>query len=198
MTNYSQANQDIFVLEVFDHKKNGTFLDLGCNDPTNISNTFLLESEYGWNGSCYDIDENFIKRFQGKRNCHFGIKDCTNLQLSDFQNSYYDYLSLDLEPASITLKCLQNMPFNSIEFGAITYEHDEYRFGSKIKNESRKIFLDHGFTLLCSDVHHHHAGIDYNFEDWYINTKYVSWEKVKHLQSDGLNHLQLKAKFRGQ
>ena len=42
--NYSQAAQDLFVLSCLSGKTNGTFLDLGCSHPTNINNTFLLES----------------------------------------------------------------------------------------------------------------------------------------------------------
>lgn len=197
MINYSQANQDLFVLECFNYKKNGIFLDLGCNDPVNISNTYLLESEFDWQGTCYDVDSSLTNKYKEKRKSKFVVQDCTKLKQSDFNVNYYDYLSLDLEPASVTLKCLQNLPLNNIEFGVITYEHDEYRFGDKIKNESRKIFSDFGYTLLCSDVNHNASNINYNFEDWYINTKYIPIENVKHLQSEGLNHLQLKAKFKG-
>ena len=55
MNSYSQAKQDLFVLEQTQYKKNGTFLDIGCAEPTIINNTFLLEKEYNWYGIGIDI-----------------------------------------------------------------------------------------------------------------------------------------------
>ena len=46
--NFSQANQDLFVLEMLDYKKNGSYLEIGANEPISISNTYLLENEFGW------------------------------------------------------------------------------------------------------------------------------------------------------
>lgn len=40
---YSQINQDIWVLEKTNFKKNGYYIDIGCADGENISNTFLLD-----------------------------------------------------------------------------------------------------------------------------------------------------------
>ena len=37
--NYSQANQDLFVLKVLDFKRNGTYLEIGAYEPVSISNT---------------------------------------------------------------------------------------------------------------------------------------------------------------
>ena len=38
-----QAQQDKFVLNVLNEKKNGYFLEIGSNHPININNTYLLE-----------------------------------------------------------------------------------------------------------------------------------------------------------
>ena len=55
--NYSQANQDMFVLMMLDGKRNGTFLEIGAHEPINISNTYLLEKDFDWNGISIDIVE---------------------------------------------------------------------------------------------------------------------------------------------
>lgn len=46
----SQFYQDIFVLDFFDFKQNGTFIDIGASDGVSLSNTYLLEKYYNWNG----------------------------------------------------------------------------------------------------------------------------------------------------
>ena len=194
MKNYSQAYQDVFVLECLDYKRDGKFLDLGCNDPIEISNTYLLEKEYGWTGTCIDIDSKMINKFIGLRGCRALSHDCTRIEEIDLGCSHFDYLSLDLEPAQVTLSCLKKIPFNSISFSVITFEHDQYRFGSSIKDESRQIFKDAGYTLLCADVHNKQK--IYNFEDWYINENFVSLEKVKFLSCEGLIDLEIRKKFK--
>ena len=51
---YSQLGQDLWVLEETNYKKNGFFVDIGCNEPININNTYLLEQKYNWTGICIE------------------------------------------------------------------------------------------------------------------------------------------------
>lgn len=46
----SQINQDIFALYELNFLKNGFFVDFGATDGITLSNTYLLEKEYGFNG----------------------------------------------------------------------------------------------------------------------------------------------------
>lgn len=50
----SQLGQDIHVLNLFNKKRNGYFLDIGAFDGVSYSNTYLLEKEYGWKGICVE------------------------------------------------------------------------------------------------------------------------------------------------
>ena len=50
----SQIFQDLLVLYFTGLKKNGFFLDIGAGDGVNISNTFILEKNFNWNGIVCD------------------------------------------------------------------------------------------------------------------------------------------------
>lgn len=166
--NFSQCFQDVFALIVNDGKENGSFLDLGCSFPTSINNTFILEDKFNWRGLSYDLHEPAIREFNNIRKTKAFVKDCTRLDFDniiDVLGSNIDYLSLDLEPAQITLKCLESIPFDRIKFNAITFEHDKYRFGVDVQNKSREIFINNGYNLIVGDVS---EPIENSFEDWYV------------------------------
>ena len=55
----SQINQDIFVISNHRGKKNGYFVEFGATDGIGLSNTFLLEKEYGWNGILVEPGKNW-------------------------------------------------------------------------------------------------------------------------------------------
>lgn len=181
--NYSQAAQDLFVLSCLDGKKDGIFLDLGCNHPININNTFLLEQKFNWNGLSLDIEEKHTSLYKNMRNTGALCQDCVtfnfNYVIDTLKTKHIDYLSLDLEPASVTLNCLKNIPFNDVEFSIITYEHDSYRFGDYYKIESRKILENFGYKRISSDVSN--EGNEY--EDWYLNPKFIDYESLLFLES---------------
>lgn len=183
-TNYSQACQDLFVLSCLDGKDNGFFLELGCNQPIIYSNTYLLESKFNWNGISIDIQQHCVDMFKDIRKCNALCKDALSINYEELlkDKNHIDYLSLDLDPAVITLECLKKIPFNKIEFSVITYEHDYYRFKDYCRDESRKIFLENNYYLLASNVNI--SGLV--FEDWYINIKYVDLNKVNLFKSENL------------
>ena len=52
--NYSEVFQDIFILQCFDGKKNGTYLEIGAGDPIKGNNTYLLSDKFGWEGLSID------------------------------------------------------------------------------------------------------------------------------------------------
>jgi FkbM family methyltransferase len=69
MLSYSQLGQDLWILEQTQYKKHGFFLDIGASDGIKISNTYLLEKEYSWDGVCCEPSSSFQK-LKGNRKCH--------------------------------------------------------------------------------------------------------------------------------
>jgi FkbM family methyltransferase len=50
---YSQLAQDLTVINFF-KKFNGYFIEIGAIDGIELSNTYLLEKEFGWSGICVE------------------------------------------------------------------------------------------------------------------------------------------------
>lgn len=51
---YGQLKQDLLCLDYFDKKRDGYFVDIGAGNGRDLSNTYLLEKEYGWKGICVE------------------------------------------------------------------------------------------------------------------------------------------------
>ena len=144
----------------------------------------MLEKYYNWTGVSIDIDKSMTDLFSLRKTTSLN-EDCTILDFNKLLNLYdsnhIDYLSLDLEPASTTLDCLKTIPFNDIEFSVITFEHDVYRFGDDCRNKSRELLEGYGYKRICSDVSNGHN----IYEDWYYNSKYVNYDRIKIIESKG-------------
>lgn len=67
---YSQVFQDLFVVYLLKQKKNGNFIEIGVGNGVDLSNTYLLEKNYNWNGILCEPDiRNFdnIKKFRNSK-----------------------------------------------------------------------------------------------------------------------------------
>jgi len=181
MQNYSQANQDLFVLNILKFKTEGLFLDIGCGDPSFINNSFLLEKEYNWSGISIDFS-NFD---YSSRKCKFYCNDATKIDFNkilkdnNFPNNI-DYLSLDIDDS--TEKCLNNLPLNDFDFKVITIEHDAYHGlqNVEVRERQRKVLSSFGYYLICSNVTIKNSP----FEDWWINPKHINLEEYKKIICD--------------
>ena len=170
----SRENQDLFVLSVLDKKIEGTYVEIGSAWPIKSNNTYLLESEFYWQGISFDNDSSFVNEFNYIRKNQCVLADATELDYSAIfeecgLNTHIDYLQLDIDPPDNTFKVLNLIDFNKYSFSVITYEHDLSAGGKSERLESRKILESYGYTRVISDVMHG----DTIFEDWYINEKYM-------------------------
>ena len=65
----SQLGQDALVLWLLNQKTNGYFIEFGAADGVNISNTFLLEKDYGWSGILCEPARVYKDRLSANRKC---------------------------------------------------------------------------------------------------------------------------------
>lgn len=178
---YSQADQDIFVLTATQGLRSGQYLEIGCAWPFYINNTALLETHFDWSGVSIDTSPCYTDTWQGVRNNPVVTADARDLDAIDLLRQHHinecdlDYLSIDCDPAPQSLSVLRWIPFEHLRFAVITFEHDAYCAGTDVRDQSRKILQEHGYTLLVPDVAAWPTGSnDQGFEDWWIHPDLVS------------------------
>jgi FkbM family methyltransferase len=64
----SQLNQEVFVLSIFQFKRNGYFIEFGATDGKKLSNTLLLEKKFAWTGILSEPAQYWHKNLIQNRN----------------------------------------------------------------------------------------------------------------------------------
>jgi FkbM family methyltransferase len=65
----SQLGQDLWVLEQLNWKPGGYFVEFGATDGVLLSNTWLLEKHFGWQGICAEPNPKLFERLKQNRSC---------------------------------------------------------------------------------------------------------------------------------
>lgn len=163
MKSYSQIGQDLYVMEKLNNKTEGYYIEIGAYDPIHLSNTKLLE-ENNWNGLSFDIVDISSAWYLSRKN-KFICSDATSF---DFKTCFIennvpenvDYISIDIDEA--TMQFLKQFPFDKYRFKVITLEHDQYRFGKKVRDEMREILTKYNYKLDRPDIG------SPSYEDWWL------------------------------
>lgn len=202
MLSRSQAKQDLFVVAMFDGKRQGTFLELGAGHPIQCSNCFLLETEFGWGGISIDISTCPNAAWETIRPLTtFAEADAVTFDYDSLPD-YFDYLQIDIDNTVYEMEIINRL--ENKEFGVITVEHDIYRNTQEnidFQQFARKTFIDRGYVLLADNV-----CVDSDwwakevingggsiqtlrelkkypgkicFEDWFVNPKYINKEIIE-------------------
>jgi FkbM family methyltransferase len=94
---FSQTGEDIVLKHLMRDRPVGTYVDVGCNHPIRLSNTFLLYLN-GWKGICIDANEKLCKKFRKIRPFDTVIHSA----VSDVEEEVTFYVS-DATPAVSTI-----------------------------------------------------------------------------------------------
>ena len=171
---FSQAGQDLFVVDMLKAKRKGSYVEIGGGHPFESNNTYLLESYYGWYGFSIDFDLNLSKEFNYNRNNECIWADATTFDYRKYfvENSFpqrIDYLSLDIDPAKNTFLALNELPMDDYRFSVITYEHESYINGPEFVNKSRAFLEAKGYKLIAGNL----KCFGRDFEDWWVDESVV-------------------------
>ena len=106
---YSQGGQDVYVTNILREKRDGYFVEVGAYDGFTISNTYLLEKNYGWKGICIEATPYRIQDLKNNRPNAICIETAvfseSNLEL-DFTTTPIDILNVITEYAEIAVDFL--------------------------------------------------------------------------------------------
>jgi len=67
---YSQVNQDTKIVEFYKGLRGGYFVDIGATDGIALSNSYLLETKYGWKGICVEAIPSQYEKLVNNRKAH--------------------------------------------------------------------------------------------------------------------------------
>lgn len=143
---YSQCGEDLIIKTIFGKKKRkGFYVDIGCNNPIQKSNTFKLYLK-GWNGICADGNADLMKTFKRIRkrdNCLHAIVSDSKREVIFYQDDTNHELSSIALSRGNTLK-ETNKDLKEIKSFSRTLEDifEENLHSQKI-------------DLLCVDVEEH-------------------------------------------
>jgi hypothetical protein len=150
----AQIEQDLYVLALLNGKRYGTFVDIGCGPPVLNSNTFLLETEYGWTGIAVDVvDQSDSWRWEDRRGSRHIVADAASVDWERLFSETFaggiDFLSLDLEPPSVTFGVLKMLPWQRWKPSVVAYEADAYRDADSAarEHEAESLMRSLGYSL---------------------------------------------------
>ena len=209
----SQAAQDVVALMLHDFKRSGFFVEFGAVDGKFLSNTYLLEKHFGWNGivsepakiyhkdliinrSCV-VDTRCVTRSSGNL---LDFEECTNGILSTLREyregdahkrtrrrkSLYKVVSVSLNDL---LK--ENNAPREIDFLSIDTEGSEYEILKSFfpSNYDIAVFVvEHNFTKNRELIHRLMNENNYKrlFEDIsYVDDWYVKSEIFNRVNKNG-------------
>jgi FkbM family methyltransferase len=67
MKTSAQNKEDLVLIQYFDGKRDGVFVDVGAHDGVQFSNTHLLETKFGWSGICIEPNPESFKKLVKNR-----------------------------------------------------------------------------------------------------------------------------------
>jgi len=173
----SQMGQDLFVLSELEFKRNGFFVEFGATNGVDLSNTFLLEKAFGWNGILAEPAKSWHNNLRNNRSSHIetdcvwrdsnsiltfnevkypGLSTVDSYSFTDFhqekrkEGKKYDVKTISL----IDLLAKYNAP-KQIDFLSIDTEGSEYEILSNFdfdKYQFNVITCEHNFTPMREKI----------------------------------------------
>ena len=183
---YADNGEDIIIQSLFNHKKDGLYVDVGCYHPVRASLTHILYKK-GWKGVNIDISEDSINLFKIARpndaNLNDGISDKEG---EDYYyqsghvnqaNSFKAYKNTKKVKIKITTldEVIKKLEIKKIDFLNIDVEYNDFKALQGINLESVRPKL-----ITIEDIHTHDIFnvINSNIYKYLINKNYFLYSKT--------------------
>ena len=203
----AQLRQDLLVLWLLDFKRNGIFIEFGATDGVDLSNTYLLENNFGWTGILAEPALIWHEKLRTNRKCvvDFHAISSTSGELLDFFEAEDARFSVfgNIGSAQKSIKYTRtysvrtktlldlieenNLP-NIIDYISIdtegsefdilnAFNFDEYAFRVMTVEHSNATEQDKMFQLLSSKGYARILSNISSFDDWFIQPHLVNYEE---------------------
>ena len=130
----SQLKQDLNVLEYYNFKKRGYFVDIGASDGISLSNTYMLEKDYNWNGICVEpILNDFNILISNRKN-----SICVNKAVYNISDTKMKFAIKNFNMCSGLIETMDNQVIidNKVYDSCIIKEiYDLYKANPKLYNQ---------------------------------------------------------------
>lgn len=175
----AQLGQDVWVLEHCEFKRDGFFVEFGATNGILLSNSYLLETAFGWSGICAEPNPTFFVQLERNRTCKVS-PDCiagetgetVNFIAADEYGGIADYADDDmhatkrqayadgghvLELTTISLHdfLIKHDAPRTIDYLSIDTEGSEYEILETFpfdKWDIRLITVEHNFTPMRDKI----------------------------------------------
>ena len=152
-TSYSQTGLDLILDKIFLDKKNGFYIDVGCNHPVYNNNTYKFYKK-GWRGINIDSDSESIKLFNYFRNYDLNINSAVSSKNAILKYYFYH----------------EKSPINTFEKSSADLHFTKPKQIMNVKTTTlNKIFENSKFKgskidFLCIDVEGHELEVIKGFD----------------------------------
>lgn len=157
LVSYSQLGQDNMVYDMFDCERCLTYVDIGASHPIQLSNSYGIETQLGWNGVLVEYDKEMRELHRNTRsgsvyNDPFmianGISNINEI-LSLTGKDFIDYISIDIDGGEYDV--LRTIDHGRFKFSIIDVEHDIYKTNALHKRNAIAMLLEErGYTYFRS------------------------------------------------
>lgn len=191
---HGYGGEDYYIIDIFNGKRNGFFIDIGSADPTSGSNTFHLEKTFGWNGLLIEANHFYYDEVIKQRTSKFyecylsvekGIGNYKTIGEIFAENvslipNFIDFLSFDIDATQDEFLILSQFDFKKYTVGAFVIEHDLYCDKSRERVIKRKKIN----TLLLANDYVYEGNISVN--DCYVHKSV--YEEVRKNKNPKYHH----------
>lgn len=193
----SQLRQDLFALCMLDFKEGGYFVEFGATNGHELSNTWLLEKDFGWTGILAEPGRSWHADLKANRPCRIETrcvwhKTGETLQFTETPHLEQSAISSFVKPRrrvrgqqyDVTTISLDDLLDEAeapevIDYASVDTEGSEFSILESLdfsRRQFRVLTVEHNFAPQRTDIHNLLTGHGYRrviesvsrFDDWYL------------------------------